>query len=130
MLLIRIMIGKTERKDRLICTLRGLPVMQGRQGWNCVSWVKEALETLQADGAVLGTSILVWGKVRDAAMDYCQKKKERHRFDGKGNFDMSKAATYDLLERKRSYHESPSICIVPIMYLVLCESMLPFILLL
>lgn len=40
--------------------------------------------------------------MRDDAMGYCQRKKDQHRFDGKGNFDTSKAATYDLIEGKET----------------------------
>ena len=102
MLLVRITIGKVEKMDRLVNILRSIPIRQGEQGWNCVSWVREALEAVQADGKALGTSIIDWGKVRDAAMTYCQKKRDEHRFDGEGNYDMSKAATYDLIERKET----------------------------
>ncbi|OQE85797.1 hypothetical protein PENNAL_c0023G00891 [Penicillium nalgiovense] len=84
MLLVRIMVGK------------------GRPGWNCVAWVKEALETLQADNKALGTSMLEWSIVRNVAIAYCQRKKDQHRFDGQGNFDMRKAPTYDLLQQKET----------------------------
>lgn len=33
-------------------------------------------------------------------MNYCQKKEAAHRFDGQGQFDMNKVATWDLLEDK------------------------------
>ena len=65
-------------------------------------WVKEVLETLQGDGKILGTCVVGWVKIRDAAMTYCQRRKDEHRFDGKGDFDMTKAATYDLLEEKET----------------------------
>ncbi|KAH3404497.1 hypothetical protein KXV40_003104 [Aspergillus fumigatus] len=61
---------------------------------------KEALETLKVNPKALGTSIVEWEKVRSAAMDYCQRKKDQHRFDGQGNFNMRKVPTYDLIERK------------------------------
>ena len=64
--------------------------------------MKEALEALQADGKALGTAVTEWGRVRDVAMNYCQKKKDAHRFDGKGDYDMKKAATYDLIEQKET----------------------------
>ena len=102
MLLVRIMIGKVEKMDRLVDTLRSIPIRQGEQGWNCVSWVREALEAIQADGKALGTAIIEWGKVRDAAMAYCLKKRDEHRFDGRGDYDMTKAATYDLIDQKET----------------------------
>jgi hypothetical protein len=96
------MIGKVEKMDRLVNTLRSIPIRQGEQGWNCVSWVREALEAIQADGKALGTAIIEWSKVRDAAMAYCQKKRDEHRFDGRGDYDMTKAATYDLIDQKET----------------------------
>ncbi|KAH9883043.1 hypothetical protein J1614_000410, partial [Plenodomus biglobosus] len=95
MLLVRVMIAKMENKDRFIS-------MQGVAGWNCVGWVQEVLQSLEADGKALGTGVTEWVKARNAAMEYCQRKKEEHRFDGQGNFDMSKVPTYDLIVRKET----------------------------
>lgn len=64
--------------------------------------MKEALEGLKADGKALGTCVIEWNRVRDGAMTYCQRKKDEHRFDGEGNFDMGKAATYNLIEGKET----------------------------
>ena len=102
MLLVRIMIGKVRDKARAIGLLRNTPIKQGQPGWNCVVWVKETLEALKADGKAMGTSILDWKSVRDGAMDYCQRKKDEHRFDGRGSSDSSKAPTYDLIEGKET----------------------------
>ena len=35
-------------------------------------------------------------------MAYVQRKKEAHRFDGQASYDISKAATFDLLEGKET----------------------------
>jgi hypothetical protein len=102
MLLVRVMIGKVADQTRLVTQLRNTPVRQGQPGWNCVSWVQEALERLRADGKAMGTSVLDWRAVRDGAMTYCQQKKDAHRFDGQQTFDMTKVATYDLVERKET----------------------------
>ena len=102
MLLVRIMIAKVEDQSRLSDILRGTPIRQDEQGWNCVLWIKEALEKLKGDPKALGTMVIEWEKVRDGAMAYCQRKKNEHRFDGKGNFDMGKVPTYDLIERKET----------------------------
>lgn len=48
----------------------------------------------------VGTSNTDWSTIRDTAMHYVEGKKAQHRFDGKGNFDLSKVATWDMLERK------------------------------
>lgn len=55
---------------------------------------------LKVDPRALGTSVVEWEKVRRGAMDYCQRKKDLHRFDGQGNFDMKKIPTYDLIVQK------------------------------
>ena len=99
-LLIRVLVGKVIDRDRLLTILRSVPVVQDDPSWNCVIWVKDALLAVQKDGRSMGTSELSWQRVRDAAMSYCQKKKDGHRFDGKVSFDMSKPATYDILEQK------------------------------
>ena len=102
MLLVRVLIGKVANMDRLKIALRATPVVQGDQMWNCVMWVKNALEVLQAEGGALGTCELGWTTVRDAAMAYCQEKRDQHRFDGSGNFDLSRAPTYSLLEGRET----------------------------
>ncbi|CAM6005536.1 unnamed protein product [Sphagnum balticum] len=63
--------------------------------------VREALEVLWADGKALGTAVTEWARVRDIAMGYCQKKDE-HRFDAKGDFDITKTATYDLIDERET----------------------------
>ncbi|KAI1837129.1 hypothetical protein DTO006G1_5973 [Penicillium roqueforti] len=102
MLLIRIMVGKVVDGSRLVEILRNTPIRQGQPDWNCVFWVKEALEKLKLDPKALGTSVVKWERVRSQAMDYCQQKKDQHRFDGQGNFDRSKAPTYDLMQQKET----------------------------
>lgn len=97
MLLVRVMIGKVEKKDRLENVMRSVPVVQGDVAWNCVVWIREALKRLQEDGKAMGTAMLEWQTVRNATMEYAQRKRSQHRFDGQGNFDMQKAATFDLL---------------------------------
>ena len=100
MLLVRIMVGKVLDGYHVAEIMRNTPVRQNRPEWNCVAWVKEALETLQADNKALGTSMLEWSIVRNVAIAYCQRKTDQRRFDGKGNFDMRKAPTYDLLQQR------------------------------
>lgn len=99
MILVRVMIAKVKNRDRLISILRNVPIRPDVPGWNCVEWLKEALELLENDGKALGTRVTEWRTVRNAAMDYCQRKKDEHRFDGEAQFDMTIVPTYDLLER-------------------------------
>lgn len=98
MLLVRICVGKVEKNSRLKEILRNVPIRDSVAGWNCVYWVVEALKRLQEDGKAMGTSELDWTKLKNTAMAYIERKKQEHRFDGRGSFDMSKPATYDLLE--------------------------------
>ncbi|KAJ5600917.1 hypothetical protein N7450_001984 [Penicillium hetheringtonii] len=84
MLLARVMVAKVEDGNRLAQILRTIPIR------------------LKADNIALGTNVIDWQIVRNEAMSYCQKKKDQHRFDGQGNFDTSKASTYNLLERKET----------------------------
>ncbi|KAK4156992.1 hypothetical protein C8A00DRAFT_40578 [Chaetomidium leptoderma] len=88
MLLVRVMIGKVKDRNRL-----------ESMGGNCVAWVKEAIETALRDEKVLGTpKTLHWDSIRDTAMWYVELKKAAHRFDGQGGFDLTKAATWDMLD--------------------------------
>ena len=99
MLLTRVMVGKVLDKHRLVQVLSQVPIRQDQPNWNCVFWVKEALEDLDADRRILGTGVTSWDSVRDAAMNYTQQKKDEHRFDGQETFDMKKVPTYDLIEK-------------------------------
>jgi len=99
-LLIRVLVGKVKDRDRLLTTLRNVPIVENDPSWNCVIWVKEALLAVQKDGKSTGTAVLDWHKVRDTVLSYCQEKKDGHRFDGKIQFDMSKPATYNMLTQK------------------------------
>lgn len=102
MLLVRVMVAKIEKRDRCISILRDTPIRQGEVGWNCVGWVQEALLNLEKDGKALGTSLTEWTTVRDTAMEYCQRKRDEHRFDGSSTHDIGMAPTYDLLEKKET----------------------------
>lgn len=97
MLLVRVVVGKVTNMEQLVKILRNVPIVQGDGAWNCITWVKHALEALQFSKEALGTCRIEWIPVRDAAMKYCGDKKKDHRFDGTRGFNMSKAATYDLL---------------------------------
>ena len=101
MILVRIVIGKVMSLERVMALLREVPVRDNQSGWNCVWWVREALDMLRADGKALSrTSVTDWEQVRGTAMGYVRRKEKEHRFDGgapPGIFDMDRVATYDLL---------------------------------
>lgn len=100
--LFRVLVGKIADRDKVFTTLREVPVVQNDPDWNCVQWVKGALSALQKGEGAMSTSRPEWQTVRDTAMVYREEKKRKHRFDGKGNFDMSKHATYDLLQGRET----------------------------
>lgn len=102
MILVRVLIGKVARKERLESVLESVPIRADQSGWNCVEWVREAVLGLERDGRALGTCETSWDAIRDTAMRYVEEKRSQHRFDGRGEFDMSKIATWDLLERKET----------------------------
>ena len=102
MILVRILIAKVEDTEKLAQLLRKIPIRQGEPGWNCVLWVKEALSELEKSNKIIGTSVIEWKAVRDAAMEYCQQKRDQHRFDGKGEFDTSRVSTFDLIQKKET----------------------------
>lgn len=102
MLLVRVMVAKVGDDSELATVLRGIPVRQGAKDWNCVSWVKEALEKLEGNSKALGTRVTGWDKVRNGVMLYIQQKMDQHRFDGQASFDMTKIATFDMIEGKET----------------------------
>ncbi|KAG8162355.1 hypothetical protein KVR01_008120 [Diaporthe batatas] len=110
MILVRVIIGKVANLERVASVLRKVPLHQEQAGWNCVSWLRDALEALRRDGKALsgarssaataGAATAVWEEDREAALDFVRRKERQHRFDGKatpGWFDMSQVATYDFL---------------------------------
>ncbi|KAF2154252.1 hypothetical protein K461DRAFT_292916 [Myriangium duriaei CBS 260.36] len=103
-LLVRVCVAKINRPGRMEDLLAQVPVYPDNQpNWNCVAWVKTALEALDKESGIcgiLGPRRVDWETVRTEALDYVRMKKAAHRFDGKGDFDQSKAATYDLLTGK------------------------------
>ncbi|KAG9660229.1 hypothetical protein KCU64_g3329, partial [Aureobasidium melanogenum] len=98
MILIRVMIGKVEYPDRLAQLLQQIPIRQEQQGWNCVLWIKEALSEVQTSANIMGTNVLEWEAVRNAAMSYCQQKKDEHSFDGTMKVDDTRVPTFDLIQ--------------------------------
>ncbi|KAM4067218.1 hypothetical protein HRG_001201 [Hirsutella rhossiliensis] len=97
-LLVRIVVGKIENRQRLEAILRDTPIRAETEGWNCVEWIKEVLEGVGRDDRALGTAVTEWQYVRDWAMWYIDEKHQAGRFDM--YYDPEKAPTWDLLESK------------------------------
>ena len=98
MLLVRVAVAKVASTNALRKVVEGIPV-GGDESFNCVSWVRSALEALFADGAAVGR-VTEWEKLREAAMWYAGEKRKARRFDGIGEGDVSKVPTWDLMESK------------------------------
>ncbi|KAG9253201.1 uncharacterized protein F5Z01DRAFT_637460 [Emericellopsis atlantica] len=99
MLLVRVIFAKVKDRDRSEFILRNIPIRAGEVGWNCVGWVKKAIETALSDKKALGPpKNLNWDSIRDTAMWYVEKKKAAHRFDGRVKYDQEKAATWDMFD--------------------------------
>ncbi len=104
MVLVRVLVGKIKDASAASDVLRHVPVrFRDIDGWNCVAWVKEALELLcESDGA-MASCVRDWEAVKLDALAFVRAKKAAHRFDGKaeeGIFEMEKVPTYDALRRK------------------------------
>lgn len=97
--LVRLMVGKIKNRGRLEAVLRNTPIRPETSGWNCVEWVKEALENAGRDGEALGTAATAdWQSVRDGILRYMDSKHASGRFDR--NYDATRAPTWDLVESK------------------------------
>ena len=70
MQLVRVLVAKVKDLKRIERILRAIPIRQDVRGWNCVDWMREALEALSNDGKALGTAVTNWQTVRDACMNY------------------------------------------------------------
>ena len=100
--LVRVLIAKVSDVDRTISLLRSVVIEDENPEWNCVIWVRSALEILDVDKKALGIRKMSWNVIRDTALKDVQDKESQHRFDGKGKFDLEKAATFDLLDQRES----------------------------
>jgi hypothetical protein len=103
MILVRVLFGKVANLKRVEKVLRSTPVRGAEPEWNCVYWVQEALQGLQADDKALGTAVIDWMTVRDAAMRYVEDKVAQHRFDGEKEFDNSKVPTWSLIDQTETF---------------------------
>lgn len=103
MMLVRVMLAKAEDKNRLAMLLRQVPIGQREQGgWNFVAWVREALLRIERSEGVVGTSVLGWEAVREAALSYCRLKRNQRRFDGSGEYDATQVPTFDMILTKET----------------------------
>lgn len=103
MILVRIMLAKVEDTEKLARLLRQVPIGQREEGgWNCVAWVKDALLRIERSEGVVGTNVLGWDAVREAALSYCRRKRDQRRFDGTDRYDPTQVPTFDLISTRET----------------------------
>jgi hypothetical protein len=63
-------IGKVVDMDRLLEILRDIPIPQNEPDWNCVNWMREALDEISHDQTALEIEGLGadWQALRDSVM--------------------------------------------------------------
>ena len=98
MILVRVMVAKVIKWERMLQILRAVPTVQNDPNWTCRIWVRDALANLAGGVGVLGTSATDWTTIENTAKRYVQEKKGQHRFDGQALWNMNKVPTWDLIE--------------------------------
>lgn len=102
MVLVRIVIGIVPDVNSLFEGLRSVPVGSGPL-FDCEDLVEMAYELVGRDSKALGTRVVGWHRIRKAAMEYCQAKRDEKRFDISFPGDKSKVPTWDMLTRKELF---------------------------
>ncbi|KAJ6442870.1 hypothetical protein O9K51_04046 [Purpureocillium lavendulum] len=98
-LLARIGVAKINDAARLREVFESVPLRPDVVGWNCVSWVKEALAAADMDDRALGDRVLSWEKVRNVAMHYVATKTGCGRYEVSGPLS-NYTPTWDILVDK------------------------------
>ncbi|KAF2674912.1 hypothetical protein BT63DRAFT_420173 [Microthyrium microscopicum] len=78
-LLAQIPIGDILDNERFLELIRDLPIEQGVEGWNCVTWIKSALSAIDEDGEVVsgGMDEHAWMMLRVMALRAADTEVER-----------------------------------------------------
>lgn len=95
-IVVRILLGDVSHIDMVDSLLETVPVGEGsKEGFNCVSWVKDAFLRLDQAGVISRGDISDWGSVERTALDYVTEKKRQGRFESGWEGDTSRVATFD-----------------------------------
>ncbi|KAM7203360.1 hypothetical protein V8F33_002351 [Rhypophila sp. PSN 637] len=106
MVLVRVVIAKIHDMDRLMEILSNVPIRGHDKTFSCRMWMIDAVNALaQDDGQALSakSKITDWDTIYQAAIEFVEKKKAEHRFDGRDAenpnpvFRKERIATFDLL---------------------------------
>ncbi|KAM0433314.1 hypothetical protein ACHAPT_004190 [Fusarium lateritium] len=99
MILVRVLVGKIKSLSRLDAIIEKTSIRPKQASWNCVIWVKEALQAATQDGEALEGAGTDWATARDIAMRYAGEKIEAGRFTN--FFDFVKVPTWDGIENEQ-----------------------------
>lgn len=103
-LLIRVLIAKIADPSSVDASLRGVPIIQESPDWNCISWVRSAIERLNADGVLSESKVVDWSIIDRQCKDYVVKKKEAGRWRAGNSPDSThelvKIPTWDMLQER------------------------------
>jgi hypothetical protein len=81
MILVWVLIGKVVDPGGLARKVKGVTIVNDNSSWNCVEWVKDCLAVLKNEKKIMRTCNLDWKTVTDAALTYCEQKKDQGRFN-------------------------------------------------
>ncbi|KAI9749299.1 MAG: FK506 binding protein proline rotamase rapamycin-binding protein [Chaenotheca gracillima] len=100
-LLVRVLVAKVQRPDRIADALLEVPVIQQDPAVNSKTWLRDGMARLEAEG-VLGTNFcrgVGWDRVEAIVVDFVRKKKDEGRFRaGQGwRVKIDQTPTFDLL---------------------------------
>jgi hypothetical protein len=75
-LLTSIPIGEIVDMDNLLEILRDIPIRQEDVEWNCVTWIRQALDDLSHDSSAIKLEAIGrdWPKLRDSVMEAAAQK--------------------------------------------------------
>ncbi|KAI0998805.1 hypothetical protein K3495_g9392 [Podosphaera aphanis] len=95
--LVRIRIAKVEDKVRLLSIIRKTPTRVDSTSHNNVFWVQDTLHNLKANRQALGTSVLDWKIISEAALKFCKARKKVREAEGISTVNVERF-TYNLLK--------------------------------
>ena len=78
-LLAKTLLGDIHGMERLFEALRDVPLVQQTAGWNCISWIRGALDAIEEDGEVLSGDSYIrdWVELKMLVLDAADAEKAR-----------------------------------------------------
>ncbi|GAD97474.1 hypothetical protein LEMA_P119770.1 [Paecilomyces variotii No. 5] len=105
-LLTRVLIAKIGDPSSVDASLRSVPVVQGDPDFNCISWVRSVIETLDAHGVLSKSKVVDWSAIDQRCRNYVAKKKAAGRWRSSPTPDSKhrsvKIPTWDMLQERET----------------------------